>query len=554
MSYSFQTTVEFLRLPGSLSSVEYPLLSTANVDLSSYTLFTRYNVRVTGDLEQDIKVMPTTDYDKPNCVRMLESIYWITGYKQATSSELVMTYHVVYNAPSSLIHKGDSITGYFERTGPTRYCKWLKYQPYSGDGYDASWFTIPNINSQMNTAAGQYYWVQFTSTQYITPNEKSTAYTKTSIKNNLENDRLSTYGFFAGCYDSLIARNDSETIYPPIKLLMNYIEYLGISASTVTDVSISDKCPYAFTGTASTYIIKLNNSLPMIYIGADGSDYSYVAYYNITDYMNLAYVASKTVTPNFGTSGLINFGNINIKDCNGSVVGTVPYKYANKNLTVQTFPDLTGIYTRLKTADNNYQWIIKEGKLPWVGSSWEEYRAFSMAFDEQSVRNTNDMLEVQGIANALNSTVQGVLAGAMIGGGVGALAGTIGGLASAGANVASNIAQINYNKNEQANLEKRMQAQAGTAYSPTEGYSYIFQTMNYPARVALELPYGYDFDSNWASEYINQYGYPDDLVKRSITINGGYYKGKLTYDSSRTGVKFDLLNNALINGFRYLEV
>lgn len=557
-------SIEFLKLPGSLSSVEYPLLTSASESLTSYTVTKFSNVKYTLELAQWVQVPYFDNYDTCNCVRMNNEIYWIDAYQQPTLTGSSLNFHLVYNGPSSMLHKGDSATGMWERTGSTRYCDWLQYQPYSGGSVPSVYTQLPTINSDYSIADGwKYFFVSVTSTNDIPVAEYSTGSDAIDASSK---DSLTQY-FFIGKYgpsysnSGIIFANGS---YPSISTLINNPESLGFSASTITDISISERCPFPLTNDGAQprgtlYITGADNA--KITIG------SYIYYKFSPDTIKYFEDESPSTISIPGTSIQQMISDATIVDENGAVIASIPYStyINNKTLRVRCFVDFTGLYTVIEVVhtgsssstenESNYMYIVKpEGKLPWIGSTWEEYRAYSMAFDRTSVQLQTANNNTQAAANTITGVGNSILGGVIAGG----IAGIGGGIASAGLNVLGNVMSVtannNYLRNEQANLEKRTQAQPGTAYATQYGLNYVYRCTYNTSKIALNLPQGYIEDSNWASTYIEKYGYPDDLVLRSIAINGGYYKGKLTYTSGNTGLKFDATNSVLIDGLRFLEV
>lgn len=548
--------VEFLNLPGSMSSCEYPLLTSANQSLTSYTLASFNNVKFSLDLVQTIRVPYFSNYDKANCVRMNGEIYWITAVRNETMADTTLMFALQYNGASSLVHKSDIISGLWERSGNTDLSGWMKYQPYSGQSYTERSVRLPNISDLLESST-TYYWVQFTSTEYVSINTTANPYAFVDgiAQVNKQQDYFGIYGLFitpnpvTNVYYQRGSTTDTDIRYPQIDEFINNIEKYGFTASNITNISISERCPYTIESVREG--VK-TSFLPHIYYGDAGSNLQVI--YNITDNVQAHQFHTYTVELN-ASEHESRIGDVNVRNSNGGIVATVPLKYCSGNIHVTTYGDMTGVYTKLQSLDDYWICNIPEGKLPWMGSTWEEYRAYSMAFDRQSMQNANTKEAVNAIGNAFNGLTSGIMTGAIVGGPVGAAVGFMSGMSGMVGSAVSYKGNVEYQKSEQANLEKRMEAQPGTAYSPEDGLSYIYECISYGAKITFDMPLGYSYDSTWADTYIDKFGYPADNILDDLTISEGYYKGKLLYTTAfARGLKFDECNSEFINGFRYKEV
>lgn len=549
--------VEFLKLPGSISSVEYPLLTSASMDLTSVTVKRFANVKFTEDLVQDIRVPYFADYSKCSMVRMNSELYWIVGYSQDTLTQSSITFRLNYNGPSSRYHKGDTMYGIWERTGNERKCDWLQYTPFSGEESVYSSTTLPVIR---DSGSLKRYYVQVTTKARF---KKLTYADAQSAMNDTEQDRMTIYAFFAdanaltGADAGAIYPNANDTahVYPQISMVIDDIENLGISASNVVDISISERSPFPVgTNTASTCNISgVDLSTNLVKVGL-------YAFYRLDPSLSgIDFINSTTISlPGSGAIAMIS--RLDVVDESGSSVGSLPYSARSAStLKVTTFADFTGIYTRIDATNGSNGRVATvckpEGKLPWVGSTWEEYRAYAMAYDRQSVANANTLTTVKGITGMTSGIVGSAVGGAMVGGVLGAGIGILGGMTTAISSTANIAAETSYARNEQKNLEKRTQAQPGTAYAPQYGRNYIIQTCISPTKIQCMVPLGALRNTAWITQYTQYYGYPDDGVWRGLTAAKGYFKGTLvTGSDGRTGPKFDRCNDIFQNGFRFIEV
>lgn len=547
--------IEFLNLPGSMSSCEFPLLTSATQSLSSYTLKTFSNVKFSLDLVQTVRVPYFTNYDKANCVRMNGEIYWITAVKNETMADTTLIFALQYNGASSLVHKSDVVKGIWERTGNTNADEWMRITPYSGESYIADYEKLPSL--RVDTGA-DVFWVQITSTEHINSNTSTTAYDiepgtggRPSSNPTKINDSITVYGMFVK--GSGVAMGHSTNItYPSLADVITNMEIYGLLGSNIMDISISERCPFTYQYSSGNISVPICSET--IYYDVSSSGQQKIMY-DVTSIMNNSSVGTASViSPNW-TEEQWRLGYVTIRNIYGQIVGTVPLKYFDGSLSMEVKCDFSGVYTRISSSSSDVVIIINEGKLPWVGSTWEEYRAYSMAFDRQSVQNANTKEAVNAIGNSLSGITSGLLTGAIVGGPVGAVAGFISGTSGVLGSMVNYKGNTEYAKSEQANLEKRMEAQPGTAYSPQEGISYIYESWSRGARICLELPYGQYCDSNQVDLYLNNFGYPADGTQHNLTIAEGYYKGKLLYTTAfARGLKFDECNSEFINGFRFKEV
>lgn len=551
--------VEFLNLPGSMSSCEFPLLTGSSQSLTDYTITTFNNVKFSLDLTQTIRVPYFSNYDKANCVRMNNEIYWIVGVINESMADTTLSFAIAYNGPSSIIHKNNYVVGLWERC-PDNFMSSTRYQPYSGQTYIDGRFRLPSITGNWGTPE-RYYYVQISSTEDLGFNTAGTAFSVTdnSVTVDKRQDSLSVYGLICkgNVIDTVKYGSDAglNWVYPPLNDVLNNIEALGFTASNITNISISERSPYDISYNTGTNEIQFkygSSVFPKLFYRTDRG-YNFVIY-NLTNCLRSDWF--KTFSQQLSVDSQMNqIGRVTLRGNDGAIIAEVPMAYAivTNAFKITTLADYSGVYTRVTSQDGKWICNIPEGRLPWVGSTWEEYRAYSMAFDRQSVQNANTKEAVNANANALTGITSGLMTGAIVGGPVGAFVGTMAGVAGIAGAASSYKASADYAKAEQANLEKRMEAQPGTAYSPELGLSYIYQCEVYGASFVTEMPYGYKLNEDWADVYPSVYGYPMDGVKYGLTIKEGYYKGKMLY-SSVGGLKFNSANDDLIAGLRFKEV
>lgn len=552
--------VEFLNLPGSMSSCEYPLLTSANQSLTSYTLKTYNNVKFSLDLVQTIRVPYFTNYDKANCVRMNNEIYWITAVKNETMADTTLVFALQYNGASSLVHKSDNVSGFWLRSGLSDNNPWMRMTPYSGETYIAGSQQLPVIGSTNDS--NRIFWVQITSTEKIKSNTSASPYVfvssgdKPRAEVEKTQDQYTVYGMFVRGDSGPVYETATTISYPSLEIVITNIELYGFTASNITNIAISERCPFAMSYSSGAYY-KLSSSLNYhpIYYGSRSSATNII--YDVTSILTPANFERKSITLSWSRD-YWRLGAVSVRNGSGQIVGNIPLAYYDTTLYIRTFADYNGIYTKITTYDGQYNIIFPEGKLPWIGSTWEEYRAYSMAFDRQNAIIQTNKAETDNVA-MFGSTVTGsIVSTAMLGavaGPVGFALGATAGIVNTTLTAVASERSIGYANAEQQLLEKRMQAQPGTAYAPELGLSYIYECITYGSRICLELPLGYYWDDTWLDDYISYFGYPADGTEQVLSISEGYYKGKLLYTTAfARGLKFDECNSEFINGFRFKEV
>lgn len=552
--------VEFLNLPGSMSSCEYPLLTSANQSLTSYTLASFNNVKFSLDLVQTIRVPYFTNYDKANCVRMNSEIYWITAVKNETMADTTLVFAIQYNGASSLVHKNDNLAGFWLRSGLADNCPWMRITPYSGETYIAGSQQLPVIGSTADS--NRIFWVQITSTEKIKSNTATSPYVfvsssdKTRAEVEKTQDQYTVYGLFVRGDSGPVYEAATSIRYPSLEDVITDIELYGFTASNITNIAISERCPFAMSYSSGTYY-KLSSSLNYhpIYYGSSSTTTNII--YDVTSILTPANFERKSITLSWDRD-YWRLGVISVRNGSGQIVGNIPLAYYNTTLYIRTFADYNGVYTKITTYDGQYNIVFPEGKLPWIGSTWEEYRAYSMAFDRQNAIIQTNKAEADNVAMFGSTLTGSILSTAMLGavaGPVGFALGASAGLINTTLSAVASDRNVGYANAEQQLLEKRMQAQPGTAYAPELGLSYIYECITYGSRICLELPLGYYYDDTWLDAYISYFGYPSDGTEQVLSIAEGYYKGKLMYTTAfARGLKFDECNSEFINGFRFKEV
>lgn len=544
-----QATVDFLKLPVGLSSGEYPLLSSLGQSLTAYTLAT-YTLNVRRDLYQSIRVEDFDGSDRANMVRIRgHGLYWIVSRSTNSDIRESVTFEVSACAPSSLLFSGQSIRGDFDRL-PANVCPYLQRQAVSGAMETSRTVDLPTIGI---TTAGRVYWVEITASVNLSMSDGSV----------VDNDSLNRYGMFVlldarGARGRDINATTEETprVYPRINDIINNPEKLGFQASVIQDISISARCPYDY-GVSSKYAdmwlksttggrLDPNARGPDVQ-GAPGGSY---AFYNLSSSL-LSDTAERVASVTLTLSDLERAsGQVSIRSESSAAVAMIPTQWGPTiTARVQCIGDMGKMLTIVTI--NNTEYTLQEGHLPFVGSAWSEYTAYSLSYDreamEQSINFANERM-ILGIANSGAAGIQSGVTGALAGGPVG----IISGISSFALGTASSVLERSISEREarqtQALAERRVQGQAGTPYNAAYGLIYNTYYFRHPPCLQLDMPSGLTEDLDEDFTDIN--GFPAE-GPRTVPVTGGYFRGKLFASETLTGPWLDALNGALAGGIRF---
>ena len=501
-----QATVDFLKLPVGLSTGQYPLLTSIDQNLSSYILKSEV-LNVRKDLYQILKV---ADFDRSEVCNMVRirgyGIYWVTARDTSTDVNGSVSFALSACAPSSMLFSGDAVDGEFSRL-PDNACPWLKRQARTGDILPTRSVELPSMG--VNSRGNLKVWIQVTSTTYLNA-------TGTATEN-----RYATYGFFAtvndrgGWGDYVAADGDGETrkYYPNIQDVISNPEYMGLQASTIQDISISVRCPFKYSENG-LYMNLVKSDGTVIPTNAVGPENTAItggrfAFYNLTDPTFIhAVPLIETVTVSLSALERAS-GTVLLKDHTGAAIATVPTSWGSSfEVTTQCIGDHGKLLTLVTIEGVEY--TIQEGHLPYVGSAWAEYVAYSLSYDRQAMENSIDYANQRMTADLLTGAagaVQGAGLAAL--GGSGPLAIATGlmnfGLGAAGTMIERSISERQA-RDEQALAERRVQGQAGTAYASAYGVIYCLMNLRHPAIIEVNMPAG--LTTSIDSAYTDVHGFP----------------------------------------------
>lgn len=539
-------TIGFCRLPGSLTAGEHPVLSSRTSVESSYRVNTVSSAKFTKDFQQRIVVAEFDDWTTCNMVRLSSGSwigwYWITDRSQSSIASGGVEFAVEFAPITSMLEVGDELAGYWTRA-PTNISPW-KGQAVMSGAMQVS--RTQDIGVETITDGGTTYTLMWVSV------------TITGTLSDASGTGLNTYGFpiavapgwNGGIVKSLFL-TDSEAgcDYPKVDNFIHDPTAFGIEASRIQDISVSSMIPYAYTRTAKDIII--TNGVIETYTDATGDKIGYVG------------IVTKEVREVSGTLRLSSMendcGSVGVRDNGGSMVFSVPTAWTSKSgsyydipYTYSVFVDIGQMYGRLQIGGQIVQ--VPCGHLPYTGSQWDNYKAYSQAFDRESMQysidSARESLNIQTNAQITNAALSAVGS---------ALKGDIGGVLSTAAGTGISVA-TSYRMQDisdrqsrfaQDLTERRIQAQPATAYSVGYGLSYILNCTKTPLCLAVSMPAG--LTSSIYSNFVSRYGYSVEGFD-ALTVGTGFYQGNLMPSETMCGGEFDRLNEVLNTGVYLVEI
>lgn len=595
-------TMEFIRCAGSLMTSEYPLL-TSDSDMDEYVVQTYSDVHFIEDMKQ-IMTMPSFDgWSECNMVRFKESgtdtpwiaYYWITDAARSATAQGCTDFMLEFDAPTTLLKKGDTVNGQWLRS-PVNFTPWKQQSVVSGTmGFTDKRYTLSDMNDYVTTIGNSVYWVSITATK-----------TPDNVQGSLE-----IYGFPA-ILDSPVFHDggllinttlDGNSVaFPTISSLINgdILKYTGLTASEIQDISITKGCPFPCymdtsasipgnfrIGTSGKYVdpvrVKYNN-------GTTEVESSYVMY-NITSYgIGASYfvpLVKRTVIDL--TDMEATCGQFSIVDNNGSCVANIPSNWIDNRysghhyliLSTEVIVDFSQIYWRIKVIDNATNdtlgiFQINDTHLPYIGSQWDNYRAYSMSADREAMQFGIDQSKNQAIANIADAAISTVV-GVFTGGASFAAGSAV--RAASGANAATmNAANVAYQQQQMGTVsqgakgiigsiygytqieksanfnqeltERRVQAQPSNGYNINYGLGYVINTNETPIGLVISLPVG--ITEATFNEFIENFGYANE-GEYEMPMNYGFYQGTIYTTPTMTGPRLVELINAMNAGIRMIK-
>ena len=534
----------FYRMRGSLSSGEYPLLSSGQ-DLSSYQVAQFPRVKYRDGMQVSVEVLAFSGIENANVAEIGERFYWVTEFRQRTaeSSQYVVT--LDYMGPTSLYRSGDSITGSWHKL-PSNACPYLK-DNVTNDIMKILTSSYPS-DIDCPTFLGDYpcFWIQIT------------GYDGNAI--------LQRYGCFVSYstirdeFNKGQVGMDSTHLYPSLSNIMtNITGCCGLLAENIVDISISRRCPYEFATVEATdgrtvYVRLLDTAGTVAVPTITGSLGFYL--YDLENLLWPKITASVVISLSSFRRAV---GQVCVRDWNNNNIMEIPTMYsATLTVTFEVVPDIMGLYLKISCLDQVI--TIPEGHLPFRGSNWETYKAYQMDTDrmilENTLYNARENRDTQMISGTVNGVVNGISTGIMtglLGGNVaGAAVGIASGAASVGVGIWENQRAYEleeHNADFQQNLSRRQAvSKPETSYNTGYGLIYGYQNIHYPLRVCVMMPN--TITETYYDNWVTEFGYPAE-GKITVTAQMGFYQGKIV--NGYGGMYADRCNEVFMNGFKFVS-
>lgn len=544
---------EFIKSAGSLSTAEHPLIA-SDADMDAYVVATYENVVFFEDLRQSLTMPAFEGWSDCNMVRFTDnagkvSYYWIVGAVRSSDVQGANVYDLAYNAVTSLLKSGDTLRGQWLRS-PVNYTPWKQQNIISGTmayGREtAICDTIPR--GFLKTPV---LWVSVTAT-------KDPAGTQGTYE---------IYGFpVRGASLADIYSDDTSALradlgaYPSLHDIFGgqSLSKMGLTTDEIMDISVTPFMPFetanittdSFVLTdASGYVISpskvtYNNGTET----AESECYMYNITSGIADDVQLHHTS--------GTIPLTDIeyacGSLNIVKGDGTILANIPTAWAVDGAIVfdtQVVCDYAQmcIVMRITDADGNDKTVltIPCDHIPYIGNSWDTYRAYSMSYDRDAMQF--------GISQARdNATLSLIKSGANA---VAAVAtGNISGAVGSAVNAVDTI-QNQYLYEKAANFnqqltERRTQAQPGNAYNVGYGIFQLYMNMIRPVRAIVSIPDGLTQDIY--DSFVSNFGYANE-GEYDQTLKHGFYQGTVYSSPTLTGPRFNELINAFNAGIRLID-
>jgi len=484
-----------------------------------------------------------------NIVKIGNRCYDIVGIDDVTYSEKTIRMRLMYNAVTSLLRKNINgkiiLKGWWDRTPiPLSYAKDI--QAVNSTFIENKRFNFPVIGKQT-------YWVQITARADIS-------------EPSLDVSKLTIYGCPVKYSDTILSRKipgsiegPNDSLFPSLTDIINDLDTItGIPSSTIIDVAVSPRCPWEYTYVGDVFSlidtsneviepIAVNNGKSIYKIS--GSNAQRSDYYESPINLKL-------------TDFELYNGRISIVDDGGNPIYAVPKEYfwkvGNDNIFwfgSRAISDITGVNTRviMDTVVNASPVIIPGGHLPWIGDSWAEYQALTLAYDRENLARAVDNVYKQRDIDMINSVSSSMLTVA-VGGAINPV-GTVAGLAQMGMGLATSAIQADMAATElyaqQNAKEGLIKNTPSSYYQAGYGLDYLHYIHNSgPAHVRLDLPEKLteeDFNN-----YIKYRGYPCGMYRSVELPSDGYIKGNIYNDFSAFGnaVETDMLRKEIASGCR----
>lgn len=550
-------TIEFFRIPASLTSSDYPVFTSVNASLTAYRSVIYSNCKFTKDFQQRIDIKEFDDWTKVNLCRLTSGSwigwYWITDRSQKSNVSASVEFAIEYNPVSSLLTKAASLTGYWTRA-PTNISVYKGQSVMSGAMEIVDTY---NFNNSIVTVSGlgtyQLFWVSVTST--YNPDTNADGLTVIGFPIAILDDSTDAKLTESRIYTGTSAATIGSDAFPLLSEIIDDASTIGLTVDQILDISVSVILPYEYSVYKDTigagYGIRFN-------LKQDSTDYGGTKLGTKCGYIpNNYYQQLIWSRQYYGLSDMaVDCGSVGIINEAGVIVQQIPTAWfgdtASMYISVQCVVDYCQMYLKVDVGNQTFQ--LPTTHIPYIGSAWDTYRAYSLSYDREamefSIANARESLNVQTNANVANGVIGAI--GSVLSGDIG---GAVSGLLGTGVQTATAYKQQDISDKAtrfaQDLTERRIQAQPASAYGTSYGLSYIWNCLTRMPGIAVSLPAG--LTENIYNDYVTRYGYSVE-GKATLTMETGFYKGQIVPTMTLCGGEFDLLNDVFMNGVHITEV
>jgi len=510
------------------------------------------NVKVANGPILDVALPWDGAFANANIVKIGDRCYDIVGIDDVTYSEKTIRMRLMYNAVTSLLRKDINgkiiLEGWWERApipSPTG-----GQIAITNDTFKPKRTEFFYVNEPTSTGFKQYYYQVVTNRSIETGEEgKLSIYAGfVSYRPDILSSSISGARFIGqsrNTWFTHIGLRDMISALPTI---------LGVPADSIMDLSITPRSPFEFVDADALNFIKNNGNIAEFRkLREPGQEYYGYATVSLqTNYLatHEPYVATMT--------GITEFekycGSFYLVDERGNEIMKIPNEYiVNDSLTIpaHTVCDITGIYTIYEICGKQY--MVPEGKLPFIGSAWNDYNIRSREYDREAltraVENARAQRDIDMINSIGNSMLTLGLAGATN------PTGAVAGIAQMGLGIATSELTLRLNERnlyaEQNAKEGLIKNSPSQNYQSGNGLDYLFKSYKYGGtHIRLDMPANTDESAFY--DYIKYRGYPCGMYRVLELPSDGYIKGNIYNDFSAIGnaVETDMLRKELASGCR----
>lgn len=606
-------TVEFIKCAGSLATSEIPLLE-ADGDMDTYVEQKYENVKFVEDMVQAL-VLPSFDgWSGCNMVRLTQTnqaegkqpwkaYYWITDANRSSDVAGATVFNIEFNAITTMLKKNSKVYGQWVRS-PVNFTPWIQQNVASGTM--GLMKQIPLLKKMPIDPVSQYstLWVSITASR--NPSGKDGSYEIYGFPIYAASlERL--YSDFEFHVVGIETDGATATYFPTLQELFHgeTLEAIGLPPSAIIDISVTPYMPFKsvfvdYTLSEGTKNVFMTYGLDTTHITYnDGEDRkSTRIMYNITSYSSLnIMLVQETKSVNVDTM-YATAAQYSIMKGDGSLITQIPPNWLYKTddnkfelkLRGQVICDYSQILYRIEVLKPNPgtdetealgYFTIPGTHVPYMGTAWDDYRAYSMANDREAMQFSIDQAKQQALANIADAAINTVIGVAT--GGASYAAGNAVRAAtqyssSAMRTATQNAANVAYQQQQnatvaqggsgiisaalgyfqaeksakfnQAMTEKKVQSQPGNAFNATDGLFNLYMEMANPTCLAISLPV--NMTTDMFNNFIKDFGYANE-GEYKMSMGYGFYQGTVFSDAIlMTGPRFVELVNAFMSGVRLI--